>query len=86
MLSTQYIWNCLGEDHVCHVITSLEPKRIPIKETLHSRHHSTVLLRVGASMKEIIQNLHTHAVDSDIQLLGSNRVLKDRTPPIADKE
>ena len=32
------------------------------------------------------QNLHTHAVDSAIQLQGNNRVLKKRPPPISDEE
>ena len=31
----------------------------PMKETLHSRHHSTVLPRLGASKKESLKNLHT---------------------------
>ena len=57
-----------------------------MKETLHSRHHSTVLPRLGASRNESLQNLHTHAVDSAIQLLGNNRVLKERPSPIADKK
>ena len=35
----------------------------PMKETLHSRHHSTVLRTLGVSKKESLQNLHTHAVD-----------------------
>ena len=33
------------------------------KETLHSRHHSTVLPRLGTNRKENLQNLHIHAVD-----------------------
>ena len=57
-----------------------------MKETLHSRHHSTVLPRVGASWKESLQNLHTHEVDSDIQLLDNNIVLKERPPLISDEE
>ena len=32
------------------------------------------------------QNLHTHAVDSDIQLQGNNRVLKECPSPISDEE
>ena len=64
-----------------------------MKETLHSRHHSTVLPRLGASRKDILHNLHIHEVaysdihevDSDIQLLGNNRVLKYRPPPIATR-
>ena len=42
MLSVQYLVNCLEDDHVRHGITIHEPR--PMKETLHSRHHSTVLL------------------------------------------
>ena len=78
--------NGLEEDHVCHTIKSQEQRHRPMKETLHSRHHTTVLPRLGASRKESLQNLHTHAVDSDIQLLGNNRVLKERPLPISDEE
>ena len=84
MLSAQYLVNCLVEDHVSHGITIQEPR--PMKETLHSRHNSTVLPRRGSSMMESHQNLHTHAVDSAIQLQGHNRVLQKRPPPISDEE
>ena len=57
-----------------------------MKETLHSRHHSTVLPRLGSSRLENNQNLHTHAVDWAIQLQGNNRVLKVRPPPISDEQ
>ena len=57
-----------------------------IKETLHSRHHSTVLPRFGSSRMKSHQNLHTHTVDSAIQLQENNRVLKKRPPPISDEE
>ena len=57
-----------------------------MKETLHSRHHSIVLPRLGASRKESLQNMYTHAVDSATQLLDNNRVLKERQPPISDEE
>ena len=33
MLSAQYLVNCLKEDHVCHGITTQEPKPRPMKET-----------------------------------------------------
>ena len=66
MISSQYLVNCLEEDHVCHGITTQEPR--PMNETLHSRHHSTVVPRLGSSMMKSHQNLHTHAVDSAIQL------------------
>ena len=57
-----------------------------MKETLLSRHHSTVLPRLGSSRMESHQNLHTHAVDSAIQPQGNNRVLKKRPSPISDEE
>ena len=72
MLSVQYLVNCLNEDHVSHGITIQEPRPRPMKETLHSRHHSTVLPRLGSSRMESHQNLHTHAVDSAIQLKGKS--------------
>ena len=43
MLSAQYLVNCLEDDHVCHGNTTQEPRPRPMKETLHYRHHSTVL-------------------------------------------
>ena len=57
MLSAQYLVSCLEEDHVCHGITTQEPR--PMKDTLHSRHHSTVHPRLSTSRKESHQNLHT---------------------------
>ena len=57
-----------------------------MKETLHSRHYSTVLPRLGSSRIESHQILHTHAVDSAIQLQGNNRVLKKCPPPISDED
>ena len=86
MLSAQYPVNCLEENHVFHGITIQEPRPRPMKEILHSRHHSTVLPRLGSSRVENHQNLKTHAVDSDIQLQRNNRVLKERPPSISDEE
>ena len=81
MLSVQYLVNCLEEDHVFHGITTQEPRPRPMRETLHSRHNSTVLPRLGANRKESLRNQHTHAVDSDTKLLGNNKVLKECPPP-----
>ena len=47
MFSAQYLVNCLEEDHVSHDLTIQEPRQRPMKETLHSRHHLTVLHRLG---------------------------------------
>ena len=57
-----------------------------MKETLLSRHHSTVLPKLGSNRIESHQNLHTHAVDSASQLQGNNRVLKKPPLPISNKE
>ena len=70
----------------CHGITTQEPRPRPMKETLHSRHHSTILPRLGSNRMENHQNMNTHAVDSDIKLQGNNRVLKKRPTPISDEE
>ena len=43
-----------------------------------------VLPRLGASRKESLQNLHTHAMYSDIHRIS--RVLKERSLPITDEE
>ena len=69
-----------------HGITIQEPRQRPMKETLHSRHQSTVLPSLGSSRMESHQNLHTHAVDLAIQLQGNKRALKKRPPPISDEE
>ena len=84
MLSAQYLVNCLEEDYVSHGITIQEPR--PMKETLHYRHHATVLPRLGSNRMESLQILHTNAVDSAIQLQGNNRALKKRLSPISDEE
>ena len=85
-LSAQYLVHCLEEDHVSHGIAIQEPRPRPMKETLHPRHHLTVLPRLGSNRMESYQNLHTHAVDLAIQLHGNNRVLKRRPSPISDEE
>ena len=72
MLSAQYLVNCMEEDHVSHGITIEELRPRPMKETLHSRHHSTVHTILGSNRMENHQNLHTHAVDSTIQPQGNN--------------
>ena len=86
MLSAQYLVNCLEKEHVCYGITTQEPRPRPMKETLHSRHHSTVFHRLGTRRKEGHQNMHTYTVDSDIQLQENNIVLRERPPSISDEE
>ena len=78
--------NCLEDDHVSHGITIQESRPRPMKETLHSRHHSTVLPRLDSSRIKNHQNLHTHTIDSAIQLQGHNKILKKRPPTLLDEE
>ena len=77
MLFAQYLVNCLEEDHVCHGITTQEPR--PMKET-PLQTSLNCFPRLGSSRMESHQNLHTRE-DSVIQLQRNNRVLKKRPPP-----
>ena len=81
MLSAQYLVNCLEEDHVSHGIIIQEPRPKPMKKTLHSRQHSTVLPRLGSNRMESLHNLHTHAVDSAIQLQGKQQSTEEASTP-----
>ena len=49
MFSAQYLANCLEEDHV---LLLWHHNSRAMKETLHSRQHSTVLPKLGSSRKE----------------------------------
>ena len=60
MLYAQHLVNCPEEAHVCHGITTQEPRPRPMTETLYSRHHSTVLPRFGTNRKESHKNGYTH--------------------------
>ena len=64
MLSAQYLVNCLEKVHVCHGITIQEPRTM--KETLHSRYHSTVLPRLGANKKK--EPAHTDETEQEITI------------------
>ena len=81
------VWSTNASDSSFKKIQTAQKKRPrPMKETLHSRHISTVLPRLGANRKESLRNLHTHAVDSATKLMGNNKVLMERPPPISDEE
>ena len=86
MFSAQYLVNFLEKDHMCYGIITQEPRPRSMKATLHSRHDSTVLPKLGTSKKESLQNLQIHVVDSAIQLKGNNKLLKDSPPPNAYEE
>ena len=79
MLSVQYLVNCLEEDHVCHGMTTKSQDLDPRRRL--STPDITQLFFLDSA-----KNLHTHAVDSAIQLQGNNKVLKERPSPISDEE
>ena len=83
MLFVQYLVNCGGGPRLSwHHNSKAKTYKgdYPLQTSLNC------YPRLGASRKENIQNLHTHAVDSAIQLLCQYRVLKELPPPIADEE
>ena len=98
MTATGARWKS-GTTHICYMrntswtvwrrTTSVMASQLKSQDldpwgTLHYRHHSTVLPSAQAGRKTT--RTCTHAVDSVIQLLGNNKVLKERPPPIADEE
>ena len=74
MLSVQYLVNFLEDDHVSHVIITEDPRP-------DSRHHLTVLHRLGTIRKESHQNLHTHTVDSDISTPKKQQSTEEASTP-----
>ena len=55
-------------------------------ETLHSRHHSTVLPRFGESKKESLQNMHTHHGRFGHSAPRKEQITEKRPSPIADEK
>ena len=86
MLSAQYLVNCLEEDHVCHGITTQKPRPRPIEGDSPLQTYLNCSSKTRANRKESLRNLHTRAVDSATKLMGNNKVLMERPPPISDEE
>ena len=84
MFLSQYPVNSLDEDHVCHGITTQELRLRPMKEI--STLNITQLFLDSAQAGRKASRTCTYTVDSAIQLLGNNIVLKDCPPSIADEE
>ena len=83
LLSAQYLTICLEQDNVNFSITTREPLKRMMKETLFTRHRSDVEpLMIVKARKTTLQAIHTMAVDQAVTSLGRNVVLDDRPPSI----
>ena len=77
LLSAQYLARCLEQDKTFSITTREPTKRI-IKETLFTRHRSAVEpLMIAKDRKTTLQAIHTMAVDQAVTSLGRNVVLDD---------
>ena len=91
LLSTQYLARCLEPENVNFSITTREPLKRMMKETLFTRHRSAVEPLMNAKdRKTTLHAIHTTAVNQAVTSLGRNVVLDDRPPPpainISEKE
>ena len=83
LLSTQYLARCLEPENVNFSITTREPPKRMMKETLFTRHPSAVEpLMIAKDRKTSLQAIHTMAVNQAVTSLGRNVVLDDRPPAI----
>ena len=88
-LSAQYLARCLEPENVNNSITTRDPPKRRMKETLFTRHRSTVEpLMIAKDRKSTLQAIDTMAVNQAVTRLRRNVVLDDRTPliNISEKE
>ena len=83
LLSAQYLARCLEPEIVNFSITTREPPKRMMKETLFTRHRSAVEpLMIAKDRKTTLQAIHTTAVNQAVTSLRRNVVLYDRPPAI----
>ena len=82
LLSAQYLARCLEPENVNFSITTREPPKRIMKETLLTRHRSAVEPLMIAKDRKTLQAIHTMAVNQAVTSLGRNVVLDDRPPAI----
>ena len=89
LLSTQYLARCLEPENVNNSITTRDTPKRRMKETLFTRHRSTVEpMIIAKDRKAKLQAIHTKAVNQAVNSQGRNVVLDDRPPliNISEKE
>ena len=80
LLSAQYLARCLEPENVNFSITTKEPPKRMMKETLFTRHRSAV--EPLMDRKTTLQAIHTTADNQAVTSLGRNVVLDDHPPAI----
>ena len=86
LLSAQYLVHCLDTENVCHHITTLDHPPREMKETLFTWHNQTMLPLLANTKKASLQVVHTSFVNTAIDNMTDNRVLKFQPPPINNDE
>ena len=86
LLSAQYLVKCLDHENVCHNITTLDQPPRMMKNTLYSKHHTTIAPLLADTTKESLKAVHTAAVSKSRRKQTVNRVLRDRPPDISETE
>ena len=89
LLSAQYFARCLEPENVNNSITTRDSPKRRMKETLFTRHRSTVEpMIIAKDRKATLQAIHIMAVNQDVTSLRRNVVLDDRPPliNISEKE
>ena len=81
LLSAQYLARCLEPENINFSITTRQPPKRMMKETIFSRHRSAVEpLMIAKDRKTTLQAIHY--VNQVVTSLGRNVVLDDRPPEI----
>ena len=89
LLSAQYLARCLVRENVNNSITTRNPPKRRMKETLFTRHRSTVEpMLIAKDRKATLQAIHPMAVNQVVTSLRRNVVLDDPPPliNISEKE
>ena len=68
LLSAQYLARCLEPGNACHSITTRETPKKRMKETLFTRHRSTVEpMMLANNRKATLQEIHSDAVNKAVK-------------------
>ena len=85
--SAQHLARCLEPENVCHSITTRDPHKRRMNETLFTRHGNNVeYVMIANDIKKTLQEIHTDAVIKAANSQKINVVLEVRPPPINDTE
>ena len=83
LLSAQYLTRCLEPGNVNNSITTRDTPKRRMKETLFTRHRSTVEpMMIAKDRKATLQAIHTNTVNEAVTSQRKNVVLDDHPPVI----